>query len=238
MNRWSPPSFDGEPATSELPLGQDAAVQVGEAIMVLPSVNEVDAIRGKAYQDAYARGLQEGLQEGKAQGAVKGREEGIQEGRTEGFQLGYQQGYQSGLKDIERMTAEMQRVMAQLQTLPEAFQLALPEWVYETALRLAGKEQMDRSVFVAAVQEALMRLPRPGENLIVGVPPAELEAWQSLLTHPDMPFQSMVRPDADLSKGFAYVLVDGTRLDVGISARDALVRSALGLLPQHSADSV
>ncbi|NBU79584.1 MAG: hypothetical protein EBS50_11035 [Sphingomonadaceae bacterium] len=238
MNRWSPPSFDGEPATSELPLGQDAAVQVGEAIMVLPSVNEVDAIRGKAYQDAYARGLQEGLQEGKAQGAVKGREEGIQEGRTEGFQLGYQQGYQSGLKDIEHMTAEMQRVMAQLQTLPEAFQLALPEWVYETALRLAGKEQMDRSVFVAAVQEALMRLPRPGENLIVGVPPAELEAWQSLLTHPDMPFQSMVRPDADLSKGFAYVLVDGTRLDVGISARDALVRSALGLLPQHSADSV
>lgn len=238
MNRWSPPSFDGEPATSELQLGQDAAVQVGEAIMVLPSVNEVDAIRGKAYQDAYARGLQEGLQEGKAQGAVKGREEGIQEGRTEGFQLGYQQGYQSGLKDIEHMTAEMQRVMAQLQTLPEAFQLALPEWVYETALRLAGKEQMDRSVFVAAVQEALMRLPRPGENLIVGVPPAELEAWQSLLTHPDMPFQSMVRPDADLSKGFAYVLVDGTRLDVGISARDALVRSALGLLPQHSADSV
>ena len=238
MNRWSPPSFDGEPATSELQLGQDAAVQVGEAIMVWPSVNEVDAIRGKAYQDAYARGLQEGLQEGKAQGAAKGREEGIQEGRTEGFQLGYQQGYQSGLKDIEHMTAEMQRVMAQLQTLPEAFQLALPEWVYETALRLAGKEQMDRSVFVAAVQEALMRLPRPGENLIVGVPPAELEAWQSLLTHPDMPFQSMVRPDADLSKGFAYVLVDGTRLDVGISARDALVRSALGLLPQHSADSV
>lgn len=238
MNRWSPPSFDGEPATSELQLGQDAAVQIDEAIMVLPSVNEVDAIRGKAYQDAYARGLQEGLQEGKAQGAAKGREEGIQEGRTEGFQLGYQQGYQSGLKDIEHMTAEMQRVMAQLQTLPEAFQLALPEWVYETALRLAGKEQMDRSVFVAAVQEALMRLPRPGENLIVGVPPAELEAWQSLLTHPDMPFQSMVRPDADLSKGFAYVLVDGTRLDVGISARDALVRSALGLLPQHTADSV
>jgi len=211
---------------------------MNEAMMVLPSVNEVDAIRGKAYQDAYARGLQEGLTEGHAQGAAKGREEGIEQGRTEGFQLGYQQGYQSGIKDIEHMSKEMQRVMAQLQSLPDAFQTALPEWVYETALRLAGKEQMDRSVFVAAVQEALMRLPRPGENLIVGVPPAELEAWQSLLSHSDMPFQSLVRPDADLSKGFAYVLVDGTRLDVGISARDALVRSALGLLPQQASDSV
>jgi len=230
MNRWSPPSFDGEPSNAALPLD--------ESIMVLPSVNEVDAIRGKAYQDAYARGLQEGLTEGHAQGAAKGREEGIEQGRTEGFQLGYQQGYQSGIKDIEHMSKEMQRVMIELQSLPHALQTALPEWVYETALRLAGKEQMDRSVFVAAVQEALMRLPRPGENLIVGVPPAELDAWQSLLSHPDMPFQSLVRPDAELSKGFAYVLVDGTRLDVGISARDALVRSALGLLPQHASDSV
>ena len=238
MNRWSPPSFDGEPATSELPLGQASSHHMNEAMMVLPSVNEVDAIRGKAYQDAYARGLQEGLTEGHAQGAAKGREEGIEQGRTEGFQLGYQQGYQSGIKDIEHMSKEMQRVMAQLQSLPDAFQTALPEWVYETALRLAGKEQMDRSVFVAAVQEALMRLPRPGENLIVGVPPAELEAWQSLLSHPDMPFQSLVRADAELSKGFAYVLVDGTRLDVGVSARDALVRSALGLLPQHASDTV
>jgi flagellar assembly protein FliH len=238
MNRWSPPSFDGEPATTEHTPGQSSVRHLDEALMVLPSVNEVDAIRGKAYQDAYARGLQEGLTEGHAQGAAKGREEGIEQGRTEGFQLGYQQGYQSGIKDIEHMSKEMQRVMNELQSLPQAFQTALPEWVYETALRLAGKEQMDRSVFVAAVQEALMRLPRPGENLVVGVPPAELEAWQSLLSHSDMPFQSLVRPDAELSKGFAYVLVDGTRLDVGISARDALVRSALGLLPQHASDSV
>lgn len=238
MNRWSPPSFDGEPATTEPSTGQASSRHLDETILVLPSVNEVDAIRGKAYQDAYARGLQEGLTEGHAQGAAKGREEGIEQGRTEGFQLGYQQGYQSGIKDIEHMSKEMQRVMSELQSLPQAFQTALPEWVYETALRLAGKEQMDRSVFVAAVQEALMRLPRPSENLIVGVPPAELEAWQSLLSHPEMPFQSLVRPDAELSKGFAYVLVDGTRLDVGISARDALVRSALGLLPQHASDSV
>ena len=238
LNPWSPPSFDGDHAPSDITAGREFSRLTNDGVMVLPSVNEVDAIRGKAYQDAYARGLQEGLSEGQAQGAAKGREEGMEQGRTEGFQLGYQQGYQSGIKDIEHMSKEMQRVMAELQSLPQAFQTALPEWVYETALRLSGKEQMDRSVFVAAVQEALMRLPRPGENLIVGVPPAELEAWQSLLSHPDMPFQSLVRPDADLSKGFAYVLVDGTRLDVGISARDALVRSALGLLPQHASDSV
>ena len=84
MNRWSPPSFDGEPTNASLQQVTGTAQPLDESIMVLPSVNEVDAIRGKAYQDAYARGLQEGLQEGKAQGAVKGREEGIQEGIQEG----------------------------------------------------------------------------------------------------------------------------------------------------------
>jgi hypothetical protein len=60
MNRWSPPSFDGEPASTEHKPSRDSSRLIDEALMVLPSVNEVDAIRGKAYQDAYTRGLQEG----------------------------------------------------------------------------------------------------------------------------------------------------------------------------------
>jgi len=240
MNRWSPPSFDTEQSGADQGAhaqAQRPSARNGSATsLALPSVNEVDAIRGKAYQDAYTRGLQEGIEEGKAQGLALGREEGLESGRTEGFQAGYQQGYQSGVNDLDALGQEMRRIMASLQSLPQAYQAALPEWVYDTALRLAGKEQMDRSVFVAAVQEALMRLPRPGENMVVGVPPAELAQWQALLTHPDMPFQALVRADADLSKGFAYVQVEGTRLDVGHSARDALVRSALGLLPQRAAE--
>lgn len=240
MNRWSPPSFDTEQSGADQGAraqAQRPSARNGSATsLALPSVNEVDAIRGKAYQDAYTRGLQEGIEEGKAQGLALGREEGLESGRTEGFQAGYQQGYQSGVNDLDALGQEMRRIMASLQSLPQAYQAAMPEWVYDTALRLAGKEQMDRSVFVAAVQEALMRLPRPGENMVVGVPPAELAQWQALLTHPDMPFQALVRADADLSKGFAYVQVDGTRLDVGHSARDALVRSALGLLPQRAAE--
>jgi polyisoprenoid-binding protein YceI len=62
------------------------------------------------------------------------------------------------------------------------------------------------------------------------VPQAELEAWENLLSDPDMPFTAVVRVDPELSAGYAYVQVDGTRLDVGSRAREALVRSSLGLL--------
>jgi len=230
MDRWTLPSFDAEPApvAANVKHSMNARTSAG---LTLPTIDEIQSIRAKAYQDAFTRGLQEGLIEGRNQAASLGRDEGLEKGRQEGFQTGYQQGYQSGAQDIEQLGQSLKQVLQRLAGLPDAFQTALPEWVYETALRLAGKEQMDRSVFVAAVQEALLRLPRPGQSLTVGVPQAELEAWENLLRDPDMPFTAVVRADPELSAGYAYVQVEGTRLDVGSRAREALVRSALGLLP-------
>lgn len=236
MDRWTPPSFDAEPAPAAKSkiIGETAA----PTNLSFPTVDEIQAIRAKAYQDAFTRGLQEGLVEGHQQAASQGREEGLEKGRQDGFQAGYQQGYQSGAQDIEQLGQSLRQVLQRLSSLPEAFQTALPEWVYETALRLAGKEQMDRSVFVAAVQEALLRLPRPGQSLTVGVPQAEFEAWEKLLSDPDMPFTTVVRADPELTAGYAYVQVEGTRLDVGSKAREALVRSALGLLPHPPSGQV
>ena len=230
MDRWTPPSFDAEPAPVAATVKHSMSARTS-AGLTLPTIDEIQSIRAKAYQDAFTRGLQEGSIEGRNQAASLGREEGLEKGRQDGVQTGYQQGYQSGAQDIEQLGQSLKQVLQRLAGLPDAFQTALPEWVYETALRLAGKEQMDRSVFVAAVQEALLRLPRPGQSLTVGVPQAELEAWENLLRDPDMPFTAVVRADPELSAGYAYVQVEGTRLDVGTRAREALVRSALGLLP-------
>ena len=229
MDRWTPPSFDADPAPVAANTNSSSGVKVSG--LTLPTVDEIQAIRAKAYQEAFTRGMQEGLIEGRLQAESLGRDEGLEKGRQEGFQAGYQQGYQSGAQDIEQLGQSLKQVLQRLSGLPDAFQTALPEWVYETALRLAGKEQMDRSVFVAAVQEALLRLPRPGQSLTVGVPQAELEAWENLLRDPDMPFTAVIRADPELSAGYAYVQVEGTRLDVGTKAREALVRSSLGLLP-------
>ena len=201
MDRWTPPSFDADPAPVAANTNASSGVKVSG--LTLPTVDEIQAIRAKAYQEAFTRGMQEGLVEGRLQAESVGRDEGLEKGRQEGFQAGFQQGYQSGAQDIEQLGQSLKQVLQRLSGLPDAFQTALPEWVYETALRLAGKEQMDRSVFVAAVQEALLRLPRPGQSLTVGVPQAELEAWENLLRDPDMPFTAVVRADPELSAGSA-----------------------------------
>jgi flagellar assembly protein FliH len=221
MQRWELPSFDHVNSADQ---------------PALPSVDELQNMRAKAHQDAFARGLQEGLTEGRSQGFELGKQEGFESGRTEGFQTGFQQGYQSGSTAVEHHRNSLQQVLETLRDLPEVIQDSLSAWVYESALRLSGKASMDRSVFTAAVQEALMRLPRPGEQLLIRTCPQDVAAWTSL-TEGAFATQTIVQPDPELQSGQAYVEVAGVRLDVSEQARKALVQSALGLMPTRSDDS-
>ena len=88
---------------------------------------------------------------------------------------------------------------------------------------------MERAPFVAAVQEALMRLPRPGENLYLRLRAEEVDTWKKIVDDPGLPFACTILVDADVRPGHAYVEVSGARIDVGFEARLALVKNALGL---------
>jgi flagellar biosynthesis/type III secretory pathway protein FliH len=100
---------------------------------------------------------------------------------------------------------------------------------FEIASRLTANASMERAPFVAAVQEALMRLPRPGENLYLRLRAEEVESWKKIVDDPGLPFNCTILVDADVRPGHAYVEVSGARIDVGQEARLALVRHALGL---------
>lgn len=224
MLRWDLPSFDAVSSTDVPGSRVDMP-----AAPVLPTVDEIQSIRAKAHQEGFSRGLQEGLAEGRAQGHELGKQEGFEQGRSEGFQSGYQQGYQGGALDLEQQLKSLREVLGTLSDLPDEIESALTSWVYETAVRLAGRVELDRSIFAAAVQEALMRLPRPGEHLFVRVSPQDMAMW-SRLVDDSLSFKAVLQPDPELLAGHAYVEVGGTHLDVGEQARRALVKSALGLL--------
>jgi len=197
------------------------------------------AVGMTAHQESFARGLQEGLEEGRAQGLAMGRQEGYEQGQPEGFQAGFQQGFQSGVERVESLTTELKSLIDALQALPRAVENELIELSYAIALRLAGKETLDRQVFVRAVQEALMRLPRPGENLMLRIPEAEWEYWNELAGEGAQGLRFSIIPDPATATGHAFVELDGARVDVGLKARQALVRSALGLLrPPGSIEEV
>jgi hypothetical protein len=113
--------------------------------------------------------------------------------------------------------------------MPEAIAEPLTQFSFEIASRLSANSSMERAPFVMAVQEALMRLPRPGENLYLRLRAEEVETWRRIVEDPGLPFNCTILVDADVRPGHAYVEVSGARIDVGVEARIALVKAALGL---------
>ena len=211
LTRWEPPSFD-PPKPPKPPK---------VAPILYPTVEEVEAIRDSAYNEAYELGNNQGF--------VEGRDAGYKEGKESGYREGYQQGYADADNETHRLQAALGELLDALTGMPEAIAQPLTEFAYETAARLAANHSMERAPFVAAVQEALMRLPRPGENLYLRLNGEEVETWKKIVEDPGLPFNCTILIDADVKLGHAYVEVSGARIDVGEQARIALVRAALGL---------
>ena len=214
--RWEIPSFD-PPKPPKPP--KNPPIQY-------PTVEEVEAIRANAYHEAYELGSNQGF--------IEGRESGYKEGQEKGYEEGYQKGYLDAHTETNRLHDALKELLLTLDGLPQAISEPLTQLAFEIGIRLSANESMERGPFVAAVQEALMRLPRPGESLYLRIRSDEVETWKKIVEDPGLPFTCSVLVDADVQSGHAYVEVGGARIDVGTEARKALVFSALGLNPGDS----
>lgn len=233
MRRWNLQSFDS-PAETPEPVAASAASPRVVSGGGLPSVDNLEQLHHKIHEEAFLKGLREGVEEGRIQGQQLGHAEGVEAGKTEGYRDGYQKGYDDGLARLSPVEQEFRAIVGVLTDIPRLLSEDIAELAYQTALRIAGREELDRHAFVRAVQEALAGLPQAGESLTIRVPEADVETWRSLVQHPDLPFLCTISVDRDLSPGHAYVESRGVRLDIGSEARRAIVRSALGLLTSDS----
>jgi flagellar assembly protein FliH len=186
-----------------------------------PTVEEVEAIREAAYKEAYELGSNQGF--------VEGRAAGYDEGKASGHEEGYKTGYQDAEEETLRLQNALGQLLEAVSGMPEAIAEPLTQFSFEIASRLSANSSMERAPFVMAVQEALMRLPRPGENLYLRLRAQEVETWRKIVEDPGLPFNCTILVDADVRPGHAYVEVSGARIDVGAEARIALVKAALGL---------
>ncbi|QWE00893.1 hypothetical protein FD967_02270 [Polynucleobacter sp. JS-Mosq-20-D10] len=211
LTRWEPPSFD-PPKPPKPPK---------VAPIYYPTVEEVEAIREAAYKEAYELGSNQGF--------VEGREAGYDEGKASGHDEGYKAGYQDAEEETLRLQNALGQLLEAVSGMPEAIAEPLTQFSFEIASRLSANSSMERAPFVMAVQEALMRLPRPGENLYLRLRAQEVETWRKIVEDPGLPFNCTILVDADVRPGHAYVEVSGARIDVGAEARIALVKTALGL---------
>ena len=207
LRSWAPPSFDPPPPPAPPPPALSQA--------------EIDATLEQAREQGQAEGHALGL----AQGLLEGQARGLAEGRAEGHKLAFETAHQQLLD----LTTALQGVLTELSGLPGAMTEPLADLALLVAQRLSGSQQFERSAFMAAVQEALMHLPMPGQELLMRLGPADEALWREALERFELPFGHSLVVDPDLPAGRIFVEVGGTRMDIGPAARLALVRSALGL---------
>ena len=220
LMRWEPPSFD-PPKPPKPP--KVAPIQY-------PTVEEVEEIRKKAYAEAHELGSNQGF--------VEGRDAGYREGKEAGYREGYQAGYTQADAETKRLHEALRALLQAVDGMPEAIAEPLTDLAFEIGSRLTANVSMERAPFVAAVQEALMRLPRPGENLYLRLSAQDIDTWSAIIKDPGLPFSCSVLVDADIQPGHAYVEVSGSRIDVGKQARLALVKTALGMTQGLVGDQV
>jgi len=204
---WVPPSFDPPPPPPPPPPSLTQA--------------EIDA----TLEAAHAEGLARGLVEGRQRGRIEGRSQGLAEGRAEG----HQQAFAAAQDALATLTSALQAVLVEIAGVPAAMTEPVVDLAVLVAQRLSGHQAFERSSFITAVQEALMHLPLPGEQLMLRLGPADEQVWREALAGFDLPFGHAIMVDPDLPPGRIFVEVGGTRLDIGPAARQALVRAALGL---------
>lgn len=172
---------------------------------------------------------EQGHAEGLAAGLAQGHAEGVERGLLDGRAQGHLEAFQQALPRLTNLTTSLQNTLDDIRGLPDAIAEPVVDLALLIAQRLSGSQQFERAAFVQAVQEALMHLPMPGERLLLRLGPADEATWTELLNNYRLPFGHAIVIDPDVPPGRAYVEVGGTRLDIGPAAREALVRSALGL---------
>ena len=223
--RWEMTSFNEERASARRQAEQAAAAATAPAAppppampqVILPSVEEIEAMREAARQEGYAQGLQEGREQGYAEGRAQGYADGAEAGQMEA-------------------AAEVQHMRAIAATFNEAVVQAdetISADVLELALRLA--RGMVRTAFdvrpeliIPIVREAIAYLPvlqqpatlvlHPEDALIVrGGMADELNkgGWR-------------VIEDASMARGGCKVETASNQIDAQAQARWQRLTQALG----------
>ena len=219
--RWEMASFDKERRDSQRALQREeqAAPAPAEIVpqVVLPSVEEIEAMREAARQDGFAQGLQEG------------REQGYAEGRAQGYADGAEAGQIESAAELENMRS----VAATFGDAVAAADETIAADVLELALRLA--RGMVRTAFdvrpeliVPVVREAIGYLPVLQQPALLSLHPEDALIVRQGMADELTKGGWRIIEDATIARGGCKVETASNQIDAQAQARWHRLTHALG----------
>ena len=219
--RWEMASFDKERRDSQRALQREeqAAPAPAEIVpqVVLPSVEEIEAMREAARQEGYLQGLQEG------------REQGYAEGRAQGYADGAEAGQIESAAELENMRS----VAATFGDAVAAADETIAADVLELALRLA--RGMVRTAFdvrpeliVPVVREAIGYLPVLQQPALLSLHPEDALIVRQGMADELTKGGWRIIEDASIARGGCKVETASNQIDAQAQARWHRLTHALG----------
>ena len=219
--RWEMASFDKERRDSQRALQREeqAAPAPAEIVpqVVLPSVEEIEAMREAARQEGYLQGLQEG------------REQGYAEGRAQGYADGAEAGQIESAAELENMRS----VAATFGDAVAAADETIAADVLELALRLA--RGMVRTAFevrpdliVPIVREAIGYLPVLQQPALLSLHPEDALIVRQGMADELTKGGWRIIEDATIARGGCKVETASNQIDAQAQARWHRLTHALG----------
>ncbi|WP_179119227.1 flagellar assembly protein FliH [Massilia sp. KIM] len=220
--RWEMTSFDEERRQNARRLAEQyapAPAPVPEAApqVVLPSVEEIEAMREAARQEGYAQGLAEG------------REQGYAEGRAQGYADGAEAGQQEAAAEVQHMRA----IAASFGDAVAAADETIAADVLELALRLA--RGMVRTAFevrpeliVPIVRDAIAYLPVLQQPATLILHPQDALIVREGMADELNKGGWRIVEDASMGRGGCKVETASNQIDAQAQARWSRLTHALG----------
>lgn len=192
---------------------------------------------------ALAQAYEQAVQRGHAQGWAQGQQEGVQVGRTAGLEQGLQEAHANALQaareQLQRLSAPIDALHAQLQGLHADWQASLRKDVIDLVERVARQVvrcelTLQPAQILSLVEETLSGMPQRTGAVEVFLNPMDLQRIQEL-DAARLPAWSLLA-DSALEAGECRLRVGEEEADAGCKQRLAACMEQVKqqLLPQET----
>lgn len=188
------------------------------------TVDEIEKMQKKAYDEAYSLGKQEGFDKGFSAGTKKGMEQGLAQGKKEGEK----KGYEDNLHLLRKQTAELVSLLGSLsepfKELDEAVENELVNLAIGIASQLIRREiKIDRGQIVAVIREAVNALPLAAQKITLHMHPEDAELVRSSLALDDVSPPWTIIEEPLFTRGGCKVETETSRINATVENRLAII---------------
>lgn len=210
--RWKLPSMDPQesPPETEAPACPSPVEEESIPALVLPTVEEIEAIRRQAREEGYALGHQSGYEAGHQEGLLAAREEIAIE--------------------AEKLRQVLDFMNQPLADLDVAVESELVHLAIEIARQLVRRElKTAPGEIVAVVREAVGLLPIASQGVQVYLHPQDARLVQEILDLDNRSPAWQIVEEPTLTRGGCRVISEKSRIDATVEKRlGAVIASVLG----------